>query len=97
MTCQLSLVMTIEEAYVHCTLAQAPCKPVLTPAMKEVVKDWAAQGLKPKRSYNALLQRFGLTKRTAPSLATMQRIAHHHVTGRLGGSDLLDAVRKKQG
>lgn len=25
----------------------------------------------------------------------IQRVADHHVTGRLGGSDLLDAVRRK--
>ncbi|KAE9265846.1 hypothetical protein PR003_g32329, partial [Phytophthora rubi] len=28
-------------------------------------------------------------------LSSVQRFAHHHVTGRLGGSDDLDAVRKK--
>ncbi|KAG6608822.1 uncharacterized protein IUM83_14815 [Phytophthora cinnamomi] len=95
MTCQVQGLMTIEDAYTHCTPARAPRKPVLTRAMKEIVMDWAAQGLKPKRIYNALLPRFNLTESTAPSVASVQRFAHYHVTGRLGGSDLLDAVRQK--
>ncbi|KAK1929299.1 hypothetical protein P3T76_015251 [Phytophthora citrophthora] len=63
--------------------------------MKDVMKEWASRGLKPKRIRDALLQRFGLTVATVPKLTTVQRFVHHHVTGRLGGSDLIETVKTK--
>ncbi|OWZ06791.1 LOW QUALITY PROTEIN: hypothetical protein PHMEG_00020913 [Phytophthora megakarya] len=95
LTCQLSSLVTIEVAYSHLTPARAPRRPQLTPAMKESVRDWAGQGLKPKRMWAALLSCYGLTETTAPSLIRVQRFAHHYVTGKFGGSDVRDAVAKK--
>ncbi|RLN51305.1 hypothetical protein BBJ28_00023740 [Nothophytophthora sp. Chile5] len=63
--------------------------------MKEAIRDWAGQGLKPKRMWMALLQRFNLVEATAPHLSSVQRFAHHYVTGKLGGSDIIDAVQRK--
>ncbi|GMF24798.1 unnamed protein product [Phytophthora fragariaefolia] len=94
MTCQLRSLVTIEEVYNHLTPARKHCRPMLTPAMKDVVKKWAAQGLKPRRIWNAILESFSLTEATAPPLSSVQRFAHHHVAVKLGGSDVLDAVRK---
>ncbi|KAG3168547.1 hypothetical protein C6341_g11269 [Phytophthora cactorum] len=95
MTCQQTLLVTIEEAYAHATPARSARKPVLTHAMKTVVMDWAAQGLKPKRIWNALVQRFDLNDTSTSTLVTVQRFVHHHVAERLGGSDLRDTVRRK--
>ncbi|OWZ20202.1 hypothetical protein PHMEG_0005402 [Phytophthora megakarya] len=72
MTCQEEALFTIEEAYAHVTPAQTPRKPILTEPMKDVVRDWASQGLKPKRIWVALLQRFGLDETKAPPLSKVQ-------------------------
>ncbi|RLN48538.1 hypothetical protein BBJ28_00023649 [Nothophytophthora sp. Chile5] len=95
LTCQHVALVTMEVAYDHLTPARATCRPVLTPAMKEAIRDWAGQGLKPKRMWMALLQRFNLVEATAPHLSSVQRFAHHYVTGKLGGSDIIDAVQRK--
>ncbi|ETP22601.1 hypothetical protein F441_04133 [Phytophthora nicotianae CJ01A1] len=62
-----------------------------------VIKDWSTQGLKPMWIWDALLQRFCIIAATAPTLAIVQHFTHHHVTGRLGGSDVLDAIRHESG
>lgn len=95
MTCQVQELITVEEAYQHATPARRLQKPALNPPMKAAVQEWAAQGLKPKRNWNPILNRCNLNETTVPPLTAVQRIAHHHVTGRFGGSDLLDAVRRK--
>ncbi|ETN13340.1 hypothetical protein PPTG_22336 [Phytophthora nicotianae INRA-310] len=62
-----------------------------------VIKDWSTQGVKPMWIWDALLQRFSIIAATAPTLVIVQRFTHHHVTGRFGGSDVLDAIRHESG
>ncbi|RLN27303.1 hypothetical protein BBJ28_00025234 [Nothophytophthora sp. Chile5] len=65
--------------------------------MKEVARDWVAQGLKPQLIWDAHLQRFNLDEASMPALPTVQRFVYYHVTDRLGGSDFLSVLRSKIG
>ncbi|ETP48170.1 hypothetical protein F442_06057 [Phytophthora nicotianae P10297] len=93
--CQEHDVVAIDELYLHVTHVRSLTRPRLTPSMKELARDWAAQGLRPARIWRALIQRFGLDEETAPPLSAVQRFVYHHVTTTLGGSDRMGAIRLK--
>uniref|UniRef100_H3GJD5 SWIM-type domain-containing protein n=1 Tax=Phytophthora ramorum TaxID=164328 RepID=H3GJD5_PHYRM len=63
--------------------------------MKDVARDWAAQGLRPLRVWHGLMRRFNLDDAATPPLVTVQRLVHNYVVGTLVGSDLLKSVRLK--
>ncbi|ETN12824.1 hypothetical protein PPTG_08862 [Phytophthora nicotianae INRA-310] len=93
--CQEHDVVAIDELYLHVTHVRSLTRPRLTPSMKELARDWAAQGLRPARIWRALIQRFGLDEETVPPLSAVQRFVYHHVTTTLGGSDRMGAIRLK--
>ncbi|OWZ12661.1 hypothetical protein PHMEG_00014140 [Phytophthora megakarya] len=89
--CQEHDVVAVDELLSHVTHVRPLARPRLTPSMKELARDWAAQGLRPA----PLIQRFGLNEETAPPLSAIQRFVYHHITTTLGGSDRMGAIRLK--
>ncbi|KAE9050496.1 hypothetical protein PR001_g2357 [Phytophthora rubi] len=94
-SCQLLDVVNISELHAHVTPVRAPAPAPLTEPMKQAVRDWAKQGLRPARIWHSLIQRYSLDETSAPSLSVVQRFVHHYVAKQLGGSDLMAAVRSK--
>jgi hypothetical protein len=69
-----------EEVFDHATAARdPPSPPSLSAEMKCVAQDWSAQGLKAKRIWKGLQQRYNLNERNSPRLAAVQMFVHYHV------------------
>ncbi|GMF39834.1 unnamed protein product [Phytophthora fragariaefolia] len=86
-------VRAVYELFLHAIHVRPHARPRLTPSMKGLARDWAAQGLRPARIWRALIQHFVLDEETAPPLSAVQRFVYHHVTTTLGGSDRMGAIR----
>jgi hypothetical protein len=96
-TCSTLNVANVDELHVYLSPLPSTAKPKLTSGMKDVARDWAAQGVRPLRVWHGLMRRFNLDEAATPPLATVQRFVHNYVVGKLGGSDLLKAIRLKIG
>ncbi|KAF4145029.1 hypothetical protein GN958_ATG05736 [Phytophthora infestans] len=76
-----------------CHSSPSPQPPRLTVAMKEVAREWAAQGLKPSRIRTGILRRFNLDETSLPSLSKVQCFAHNYAANHLRNNDVLLALR----
>ncbi|KAF1788656.1 hypothetical protein GQ600_18503 [Phytophthora cactorum] len=85
----------VDVVHVHVTPLRSQTKPRLTGPMKTAVPDWAAHGVRSARIGRSLVQRLNLFEVSASRLSVVQRFVHHYVAKRLGGSNVLAAVRLK--
>ncbi|KAF1794691.1 hypothetical protein GQ600_819 [Phytophthora cactorum] len=92
---QMLDVVAVDEVHAHVTPLLSPTKPRLTEPTKTAVRDWAAHGLRPATICRSLTQRFNFFEASTPPISVAQRFVHHYVAKRLGGSDVLTAVRLK--
>ncbi|ETP53322.1 hypothetical protein F442_01760 [Phytophthora nicotianae P10297] len=95
LACQHLNLMRVEEIGVHVSPAPSTIHPRLTAPMKEVAREWAAQGLKPSRIRSGFLRRFNLDEQSLPALSVVQKFVHNYATNHLRNNDLIGTVRAK--